>query len=211
MTRICITDDHQLVLEGIKLLLQDQDDLAIVGLCRSSSELLDFIKNTHIDIVLLDINLPDQNGIETCKYITKHYPAVKVIGLSMIGESNLIKLMLKNGALGYLHKNAGKSEIVKAIHDVKSGQVYISKEMKDILIGIADNNVVNNTPFPKLSSREVQILKMITNEKTTQEIADTLFISFGTVETHRRNIMIKLGVKNTAGLVRIAIEYNLTN
>jgi len=208
-TKVCITDDHQMVLEGIKLLIDGQCGVEVTALCNSGADLIEYLKTEIPDVILLDINMPDMNGIEACKIIKKIYPGVKIIGLSMIAENNLIRLMLKNGADGYLHKNAGRSDIVQAIIDVSNGKRYLTREITDLLIGNPDSLRHSNTPFPKLSSRETQILKMIVYEQTTQEIAETLFISFGTVETHRRNIMIKLGAKNTAGLVRIALEYNL--
>lgn len=209
MIRVCITDDHQLVLEGLALLLNGQENITITRLCNSAAALFDFLESDSADVILLDINMPDMNGIEACKIVKKKYPGIKIIGLSMIAENNLIRLMLKNGADGYLHKNAGKAEIIQAIQDVSEGKRFLSGEVTDILIGNTDTAKLANAPFPKLSSRETQILKMIVDEKTTSEISEELFISFGTVETHRRNIMIKLGAKNTAGLVRIALEYNL--
>lgn len=209
MIRVCITDDHQLVLEGLALLLNGQENITITRLCNSAAALFDFLESDSADVILLDINMPDMNGIEACKIVKKKYPGIKIIGLSMIAENNLIRLMLKNGADGYLHKNAGKAEIIQAIQDVGEGKRFLSGEVTDILIGNADTAKLANAPFPKLSSRETQILKMIVDEKTTSEISEELFISFGTVETHRRNIMIKLGAKNTAGLVRIALEYKL--
>lgn len=209
MIRVCITDDHQLVLEGLALLLNGQENSTITRLCNSAAALFEFLETDSADVILLDINMPDMNGIEACKIVKKKYPGIKIIGLSMIAENNLIRLMLKNGADGYLHKNAGKAEIIQAIQDVSEGKRFLSGEVTDILIGNTDTAKLANAPFPKLSSRETQILKMIVDEKTTSEISEELFISFGTVETHRRNIMIKLGAKNTAGLVRIALEYNL--
>jgi DNA-binding NarL/FixJ family response regulator len=211
MIKICITDDHQLVLEGLNLLLADHDDICIIGLCHHANELFTLLEKEVVDIVLMDINMPDINGIEACKTVKKKYPHVKIIGLSMIAEGNLIKLMIKNGADGYLHKNAGKQDIITAIQTVIEGHKYFSPEIAHLLVDQSETIKYSNAPYPKLSSREKQILTMIINEKTTQEIADDLFISFGTVETHRRNIMIKLGVKNTAGLVRIALEYDLLN
>lgn len=208
MIKVCITDDHKMILEGIKLLIHDRGGIEVTGVCQSGTELFEFLKNQLPDVILLDINMPGINGIELCKLIKKEYPAIRIIGLSMVSESNLIKLMLKNGADGYLHKNAGHDEILDAVRTVFQGKKYISEEVTEMLI--QQNEIkTSNAPFPKLSRREEEILKMIIDEKTTHEIADHLFISFGTVETHRRNIMIKLGAKNTAGLVRIAFEYNL--
>lgn len=213
MIKVCITDDHQLVIEGLQLLLSDHSEFQVVSSFKTGLQLLESLeKGNAMDIVLLDINMPELNGIETCKRLKKSFPGIKVIALSMLGESNMIRLMLKCGADAYLHKNAGKDEIIHAIQEVMSGKRYLSEEISNIVL-FNDNSPANgkiiNSPFPKLSDREKQILTMIIDEKTTQEIADALFISFGTVETHRRNIMIKLGAKNTAGLVRTVLEYHL--
>ncbi|MBK6364859.1 MAG: response regulator transcription factor [Saprospiraceae bacterium] len=213
MIKICIADDHQLVAEGIKLLLSEYENLDMVASFQNGRVLLDFLnQGHHIDVVFLDINMPELNGIETCKRIKNDFPDIKVIALSMIGENNLIKLMFKSGADAYLHKNAAKEEIILAIQEVMLGKKYLSQEMTNqVLFNDQSNHSAKivNSPFPKLSDREIQILTMIVGEKTTQEIAENLFISFGTVETHRRNIMTKLGAKNTAGMVRTALEYNL--
>lgn len=210
MPSLIIVDDHQLVLEGLKLLLEGQDHIHVTNTFRSAPDCLDFIKNSTVDVILLDINMPQMNGIEACKIIKKDHPTIKVIGLSMINEGNLIKLMLKNGADGYLHKNSGRDEIIYAIHTVMQGNNYLSNEVSHLIFNPNfKENKVTDSPFPKLSRREAQILEMIIDEKTTHEISSQLFISFGTVETHRRNIMIKLGAKNTAGLVRITMEYNI--
>jgi len=215
MIRVCITDDHQLVIEGLNLLLSDQTDLKVVSSFKTGLQLLASLdKEINFDVVLLDINMPELNGIETCKRLKKSCPDIKIIALSMLGESNMIKLMLKSGADGYLHKNAGKDEIIQAITDVMHGKRYLSEEIANIVLFDDSNTATGkivNSPFPRLSDREKQILTLIVNEKTTHEIADSLYISFGTVETHRRNIMIKLGAKNTAGLVRTALEYQLIN
>lgn len=213
MIRLGIADDHQLVLEGLQLLLGNQTDINIVSTFHNGNELIDYLaEDCDMDVILLDINMPGINGIEVCKIIKKKHPQLKIIALTMIAENNLIKLMLKNGADGFLHKNAGRDEILHAIHEVISGNNYLSKEISDVVLFHQQNDAasqISNSPFPKLSNREIQILAMIIEEKTTQEIAESLFISFGTVETHRRNIMIKLGAKNTAGMVRVAIEYKL--
>ncbi|MBK9733886.1 MAG: response regulator transcription factor [Saprospiraceae bacterium] len=213
MIKVCITDDHQLVTEGLKLMLSGEDGLEVVSTFKTGLSLLVSIESDpKPNVVLLDINMPELNGIETCKRLKKTHPEIKIIALSMLGESNMIKLMLKSGADGYLHKNAGKTEIIHAIHEVMQGRRYLSTEIAGIVLYNEDKTAAEkivNSPFPKLSEREKQILIMIVDEKTTQEIAEKLFISFGTVETHRRNIMIKLGAKNTAGLVRTALEYDL--
>ncbi len=211
MTEIYIVDDHKMVLEGLSLLLNTDAELRVSKTFSNANDLIEDLGKHVPDVILMDINMPELNGIEATKIIKKSYPAVHIIALSMISESNLIKLMLKNGAGGYLHKNAGHEEIKEAIHNVMAGKKYLSEEISDALLNLNQNDFKSrpDSPFPKLSRREEEILELILEEKTTQEISDKLFISFGTVETHRRNIMIKLGVKNTAGLVRVVYEYNI--
>ena len=212
MINLCITDDHPLILEGLRMVLHDQQEIQVVRTCMSGEELIQYLDEGSLpDIILLDINMPGINGIQACAQIKKNHSGIKVIGLSMNAENHLVKLMMKSGADGYLHKNSGADEIIQAIRDVMQGRIYISEEISSNLLQARHlTPVVSNSPFPRLSAREKEILGLIIDEKTTQEIATQLFISFGTVETHRRNIMIKLGVKNTAGLVRTALEYNLT-
>ena len=194
-------------------MLNTEESLKVTRTFGSATEVIEALKSHVPDIILMDINMPELNGIEATKIIKKEYPSVHNIALSMISESNLIKLMLKNGAGGYLHKNAGHQEIKEAIQSVLSGKKYLSEEISDALLNLNQSEWKSkpDSPFPKLSRREEEILHLILDEKTTQEISDLLFISFGTVETHRRNIMIKLGVKNTAGLVRVVYEYNILN
>lgn len=212
MINLCITDDHPLILEGLRMVLHDQQEIQVVRTCMSGEELIQYLDEGSLpDIILLDINMPGMNGIETCLRVKKLHPHIKVIGLSMIAETHLVKLMLKNGADGYLHKNAGPDEILEAIHAVMHGRTFLSEEISSIMLRLGtQERKVSNSPFPKLSTREKEILTMIIDEKTTHEISGALHISFGTVESHRRNIMMKLGAKNTAGLVRTALEYNLT-
>ena len=212
MIKLCITDDHPLILEGLRMVLHDQQEIQVVRTCMSGEELIQYLDEGSLpDIILLDINMPGINGIQACAQIKKNHSGIKVIGLSMNAENHLVKLMMKNGADGYLHKNSGADEIIQAIQDVMQGRIYVSEEISSNLLQAKNlAPLVSNSPFPRLSAREKEILGLIIDEKTTQEIAQQLFIGFGTVETHRRNIMIKLGVKNTAGLVRTALEYNLT-
>ena len=212
MINLCITDDHPLILEGLRMVLHDQQEIQVVRTCMSGEELIQYLDEGSLpDIILLDINMPGINGIQACAQIKKNHSGIKVIGLSMNAENHLVKLMMKSGADGYLHKNSGADEIIQAIQDVMQGRIYVSEEISSNLLQAKNlAPLVSNSPFPRLSAREKEILGLIIDEKTTQEIAQQLFIGFGTVETHRRNIMIKLGVKNTAGLVRTALEYNLT-
>ena len=194
-------------------MLADETDIKIVGSYQNGSQILSALeRGKPIQIILLDIHMPDTNGVELCKIIKRDFPSVQIIGLSMVSEISLVKLMVKNGASGYLHKNAGKEEVLMAIHRVSKGKRYFSDEISELLLSgnlNGHSGYERKSPFPRLSRREKEVLSLIVDEFTTQEIADKLFISFGTVETHRRNILSKLGARNTAGLVRIALEYQL--
>ncbi|MDD3459225.1 MAG: response regulator transcription factor [Weeksellaceae bacterium] len=209
--KVFIVDDHKMVIEGLQMLLQKQEGIAIVGYALSGEEALKNIPDLNPDVVLMDVNMPDMNGFEACKNIIEICPDIKVIAISMHKELSLIKLMLGNGAKGYVLKNAGQDEVLDAIKTVYSGKTYLDDEVNEIIINSMTKHSKQKTtsPFPKLSRREKDVLKLIINEYTTQEIADKLFISFGTVETHRRNMLIKTGARNTVGLVKFALEYNL--
>lgn len=211
MIRTFIVDDHKMVIEGLQLLLKNESDISVVGTATSGEGALESIPKQVVDVVLLDINMPGINGIDTCKKLLQQNSKLKIIAISMHKESSLIKLMLSNGAKGYVLKNAGQDEVIEAIKTVFNGKLYLDDTVNNIVV----NSVANSSrqrmdsPFPTLSKREKEILQLILNELTTNEIAEKLFISFGTVETHRRNMLIKTGARNTAGLVRIALEYEL--
>ena len=211
MIQVFIVDDHKMVIEGLQLLLQNESDIQVVGSALSGQEALERIPNLQPDVVLLDINMPEMNGIDTCKKLMELIPEVKVIAISMHKESSLIKLMLSSGAKGYVLKNAGQDEVIEAIKKVHSGKMFLDETVNEIVVNsvASGQEKKSSSPFPTLSRREKEILHLILKEHTTQEIAEKLFISFGTVETHRRNMLIKTGARNTAGLVRIALEYEL--
>ncbi len=210
MIHVFIIDDHKMVIDGLELLLQNNKTIKVVGTATSGEEGIKTLPKINPDVLLLDINMPGINGIDTCKEILKILPDLKIVAISMHKESSLIKMMLSNGAKGYVLKNAGQDEVITAIETVYSGKMYLDATVNDIVVNsVANNSKKKQSPFPSISRREKEVLQLILDEHTTQEIADKLFISFGTVETHRRNMLIKLGAKNTAGLVRIALEYGL--
>lgn len=213
MIKVCIVDDHALVIEGLQLLLASNTEIEVVQTANSAEELFNITWEEVPDIFLLDINMPEKNGIDTCEALLKVFPEVKVIAITSHKESSLIKLMLKKGALGYVLKNTGSEELVTAIKKVYKGETYVDAMANKILIDTITKSQTNHTkdtsPFPKFSRREKEILQLILAEYTTGEIATKLNISFGTVETHRRNMLVKTGARNTAGLVRISLEYEL--
>ncbi len=210
MIKILITDDHQLVIDGIKLMLAEADDLQCVGTANGGEQALELLATTPTDVLLLDINMPGMDGLETCRRVRRDFPSLKILMLSMLREGSLVKMLLNEGASGYLLKNAGKDEVLEAIRKVHRGERALSSEVLDIFLQPdGEKKRLLTSPFPSLSRREKQILQLIVDEKTTGEIAEELFISFGTVETHRRNILMKVNARNTAGLVKAAIEYRL--
>ena len=212
MIKIIICDDHQLMIDGIKLILSEDEEMQCVGEALNGQQAIDIIANKgEVDIIIMDINMPILNGLEACKIISKEHPEVKVIGLSMLKDIQLIKSMVQYGAKGYLLKNSGQEEVLKTIHEVYEGRMSFDQNLiADLLKYDKKARKKSSTSlFPKLSRREKEILKLVMDEHTTSEIAKMLFISSGTVETHRKNINTKLGVRNTAGLVRVAMEYNI--
>ena len=211
MIKIFLADDHQLVIDGIKLMLSEAPDLECVGYANSGEGVLSSLEVQEVDILMLDINMKGMNGLDTCKAVHTRYPQVQIIGLSMLKEPSIIKLLLKYGAKGYLMKDVGQDVILKAIRQVYQGKRYFSEEVADIILNSLSSDAPKSKPslLPDLTRREKDVLRLIVDEFTTQEIADRLAIKFGTVETHRRNLLTKLGARNSAGLVRICLEYNL--
>jgi len=203
---LLIVDDHPVVLEGMKALLQDNEQVLVKGSCYDGKSALHFLENTAVDVVLLDINLPDMSGMELCKEIKRLYPQIHVIGISNYNERSMITKMLQNGANGYVLKNAGAKEIVESITSVMSRKVYFSPEVQQALFEAALHDTFE---LPKLTRREQEVLKYIAEGKTTHEIGELLFISPHTVETHRKNLMQKFDVSNAAALIRVATQYHL--
>lgn len=211
MIKLLLCDDHPLVIEGLKLILKGDARFHIQGEVHNGQEALDFLSQNEIDILLMDINMPVLNGLETAKIIKTDYPDLKVIMLSMLNDSHIIKHLIEQGIKAYLLKNAGQEEIISTILKVNDGGTSFDNELLMEILEMKKSRArkKETSLFPKLSRREKEILTLIVEEHTTSEIAGKLFISFGTVETHRRNMLNKLGLRNTAGLVRMAIEFDL--
>jgi len=207
--KVAIADDHQLVLDGLQLIVSQDDRFELVGTASDGQSAVDLVATKDIDVLLLDINMPVMNGIDAMKHIGKSNPETAVLGLSMLDDTVVIKQLIKYGAKGFLLKNSGKEKIIEAIDELHHGRKFFDKEIISKLLENDSRSSVGTSLFPKLSRREKEILQLVIQEHTTQEMADKLFISFGTVETHRRNIINKLGVRNTAGMVRVAFEYQL--
>ena len=209
MIHIAITDDHPAVAEGIKSMFENHNEICVDAVFSNGRSCLQEIPGSNIEVVLLDINLPDTEGTQLCKELLLQKPDLKVIAFTSYRETAFLKSMMQNGALGFLLKNSSYDEIIEAIYTVNSGHEFVQEEMKDLLMKESFKRKTSRSFIPKLTRREKEILGLILDEMTTQEIADKLFISSKTVETHRLNLLQKLEVKNTAGLVKLAIEKGL--
>jgi len=207
MINILIADDHQLLIDGIKATLAGIEDLKIVAEVYNGYQVIEKLDSgLSVDVILMDINMPKLDGLSCTKMVHKNYPKVRIIALSQYDEKRFVKQMVKNGASGYLLKDSGKDVLVKAIRTVHSGENYFCERLSLRLINQELKMEDTKSLFPKLTEREIKILRFIGKELSSQEIADKLFISFHTVESHRANLMSKAGVKNTAGLIRWATE-----
>ncbi len=191
-------------------MLSNTNQIEVISEATNGKEALAYIEEHEVDIVLLDLNMPEMNGIDACKAIKKFNPEIKIIVLSMISESKMVQKLMTYGASGYLLKNSGQEELIHAIKEVHKGNNHFDQEIIDIMLYPDKHKAVKDENLhPSLSRREKEILQLIIDEKTTAEIAKKLCISFGTVESHRRNMISKLGVRNTAGLVSAAYKYGI--
>lgn len=199
---VLLIDDHQLIIDGLRSLLKDQEDINVSAEANNGREALRVLSFLPVDVVLMDIDMPVMNGIETLKEVKKQYPDVKVIILSMHNEAGMIKSLIDLGANGYLLKSCTQEEVVSAIRKVDAGQASFSTDVTMALLKPA--NQEQKTEI--LTERETEILKMIAAGFSNKEIGDKLFISHRTVDTHRTNLMKKLSVNNIAGLISYAIK-----
>jgi len=204
--RVLIVDDHPMVLEGMKALLSNFNYITVVGTARNAFEAMDLLKATPADVAIVDINLPEVNGIELTAKIKKEFPVVKVLAMSTFTERSYISQMIQNGASGYLVKSASKEEIEAAILSAKEGKLYLSIDNQNV-----DLNTELISDVPIVSRREKEVLQLIVDGLTNPQIAEKLFISLHTVDSHRKNLLTKFNVNNTASLIRIAVKFSLVN
>ena len=198
---IAIVDDHPIVIQGLKQLLSNEKEIRIAAFFVDGNGIISYMKNNEVDVVLLDITLPDSNGIELCKEIKDISPNTSVLMLSNRSERSMIMQSLQNGASGYLLKNASLEELTSCIKQVIFGNIVFCSEVREIISKPVKNEFQG---LPKLTKRETQILKMLAEGKTSNKIAEELFLSVLTIDTHRKNILQKCKAKNVAELVTIA-------
>ena len=203
MVRLFITDDHYMIVEGIRSLLQHESGMEWMGHAMNAASCLAFLQNQQPDIILMDINLPDKSGIDLCKEVKTLYPHIHIIGLSSFNQQSFIQKMLDNGASGYVLKNATREELVEAIEAVRQGDKFLSHEAASTVKRNDDGKI------PVITRREKEVLALIADGLTNSEIADKLFISTTTVDTHRKNLLSKFQAKNTATLIRLAAHFQL--
>lgn len=209
--RIVVADDHHILLDGLKAMLQKQKDVEVLGLYSNGKDLFDDLPKTMPDVAIVDINMPGMNGQELTTKIKEFYPAVHVITLSMYDDATHIMDMIEAGVSGYLLKNVNDKELLDAIRMVSVGKMYFSSEVSEKITSlvIRQQKKLDQPDEPRLTDRELEILKLISDEMSNAEIANTLFISERTVETHRKNMLRKTNNKTIVGLLKYALEKQL--
>lgn len=199
--KVFIVDDHYMVIEGIRSLLQYEKNVEWTGHAMNAASCLAFLRQQQPDIILMDINLPDKSGIDLCKEVKEAYPRIFIIGLSTFNQQSFIQKIMDNGASGYVLKNATQQELMEAIEMVVKGKTYLSDEVSRSLRKNEDDST------PVLTRREKEVLVLIAEGMTNNEIAEKIFISASTVDTHRKNLLAKMPARNTAELVKLAFQY----
>jgi len=205
MIRVIIADDHQMFIDGMKMLIQSYDNIEVVGEANDGDGALTLLEQHPADIAILDINMPGKDGIETAKVIREKFPEIRVLMVTMYKQKEFISQLVAAGVSGYILKNTGADELYTAIRVIHEGGEYFGEEItQEILHSMRHRNSMPEEVH--FSKREIEILKLLAEELTSQQIAEKLFISFHTVESHRKNMLSKAGVKNTAGLIRYGIN-----
>lgn len=205
--KLILVDDHQMLLDGLSSLLRSEKRFDIVGISNQAKQAMELITSTHPDIVITDINMPEINGVELTRMIKKFHPEIKVLALSMHGERSAISEMLEAGISGYILKNTGKEELVNALLKIFNGGLFFSDEItSEMMKSIAAKSPIEEETKIRLTEREIEIVKLIAAEKSNLEIAEMLFISERTVETHRKNIFRKTNTKSVVGLLKLAMD-----
>ena len=193
-----------MIIEGIHALLQGEPDFEWIGSTKFPDELMLFLQRKQPNVLLMDINLPQKSGLDLCKEVKDKYPGIHIIGLSTSNQASIIRKMQENGASGYLLKDASKQEIITAIHEVNNGKLSVNFSVSEIL-----KNKMPNKELPALTKREKEVLELISEGLTNQEIGSKLFLDTSTIDSHRKNMLTKFNAKNKADLIKIAVSNNL--
>jgi two-component system, NarL family, nitrate/nitrite response regulator NarL len=204
---IIIADDHTLFIDGLIGLLKDEPGLTVVDIANDGKELLELLGKRQADVILLDINMPNMNGIDAARFIKQTYPPIKMIMLSTYNDDHLVEKAKKLGTNGYLLKTVNKEELIQTIKLVHTGQSCFPYRSPRVINEFDKNDELKRSL--NLTKREIEIINLIKKEYTNQQIADKLFLSIYTVETHRKNIMQKLGLNNPTSLMKFIINNNI--
>lgn len=206
--RVLLVDDHQIILDSLELLFDLMEGVEVVGTLNDSRRILDELARHEVDVLITDLSMPYVSGIELSFQVKEKYPNMKILMLTVNDQGDRIQDAFKAGISGYVMKKAGRQELENAIRAVAAGQLHFSQEvMKSLLSANGEDD--HSDRLKHLTKREIEVIKLIVQEHSSSEIAEKLFISLGTVETHRHNIFKKLDVKNSIGLVKFALKYKL--
>ncbi|SHL98595.1 response regulator [Mucilaginibacter sp. OK098] len=203
MIKIIQVEDHSLVTEGVRAFIAAEADMEYTASCNSGENLVQVLQSRQPDVILMDINLPDTTGIELCKLVKDKYPGIVVLALSINNQPGIIRKMTESGASGYVLKDASRQEIIEAIRTVAKGKTYFSRSVSMAL------RKTDATDLPPLTRREREVLELIADGYTNPQIAESLFVDVTTIDFHRKNMLSKYKVKNTAALIKVAVSNNL--
>ena len=211
--RILLADDHKIIRDGLRSLLEKETDMVVAGEAENGRKALQLTRKLDPDVVIMDVSMPDLNGMDAARQILSEQPGVKIVALSMHSEKLYVEGMLKAGVSGYLLKDTAFEELVKAIRVVCAGKKYLSPDITDIVLQdyLHPAATTDDQPAISLTTREREVLQLIAEGRATRQIADKLHISIKTVETHRKNIMEKLGLRTVAELTKYAVREGITS
>ena len=211
--KILIADDHKIVRDGLRTLVEKQSDMEVIGEAENGRNAVQFALELVPDVVIMDVTMANLNGIEATRQIHKEQPDIKIIALSMHSDRRFVAGMLDAGALGYLLKDCAFEELARAIHSVVSNQTYLSPKISDILVKayVLKSSVKPSSAYAILTAREREVLQLLAEGKSTKQIANSLYVSIKTVETHRKQIMDKLDIHSIAELTKYALKEGLTS
>ncbi|NPV01218.1 MAG: response regulator transcription factor [Brevinematales bacterium] len=211
--KIALADDHSIVRKGIRSLLESEPDIEVIGEAGNGYEAIELVRKHSPNIIIMDISMPDLNGMEATRMINSEFPGTHIIALSMHHDKRFIANMLEGGAKGFLLKDCAAEELIDAVRTVIAGRIFLSKSITDVVVGdyVEQLRKKEQSIFQILSAREREVLQLLVEGKSTKDIAAQLFLSIKTVETHRQQIMTKLGTHSIAELTKLAIREGLTS